>query len=277
MGGYHAGSIAADEAAAPAVYQSRRATSRRRPSPPPSTPPAWPANWKPTPGRVDYDSAPMADQRRAHPPASRAAATGAASSPEGRAEAVLPTAGAIVTATGDLDAALSERLRGLVRNIPDFPRPGVLFRDITTLLSDAQAFRATIEALAEPYRDRDVEVVVGIESRGFVLGGAIALTLGAGFVPVRKQGKLPYRTISVAYTLEYGEAVLEVHADAIAAGRRVLIVDDLLATGGTARATAELVERLGGQVVGLAFLIELSELGGSAALGDRPHTSLIRY
>ncbi|HYA01407.1 MAG TPA: adenine phosphoribosyltransferase [Candidatus Binatia bacterium] len=219
----------------------------------------------------------MADQRRAHPPASRAAATGAASSPEGRAEAVLPTAGAIVTATGDLDAALSERLRGLVRNIPDFPRPGVLFRDITTLLSDAQAFRATIEALAEPYRDRDVEVVVGIESRGFVLGGAIALTLGAGFVPVRKQGKLPYRTISVAYTLEYGEAVLEVHADAIAAGRRVLIVDDLLATGGTARATAELVERLGGQVVGLAFLIELSELGGSAALGDRPHTSLIRY
>ncbi|MGA8016320.1 MAG: adenine phosphoribosyltransferase [Candidatus Dormiibacterota bacterium] len=170
-----------------------------------------------------------------------------------------------------------ERLRALIRDIPDFPRQGILFRDITTLLGNAEAFRSAIDALAAVYRDSGVEVVVGIESRGFVLGGALAYVLHVGFVPVRKKGKLPYRTVSAAYALEYGEAVLEVHADAITPGQRVLIVDDLLATGGTAKATAELVERLGGRVVGVAFLIELSELEGSAALGSRPHVSLIRF
>jgi len=176
-----------------------------------------------------------------------------------------------------LPEPLADRLRGLIRDIPDFPHAGVLFRDITTLLGSADAFRAAIDALADAYRDARVEVVVGIESRGFVLGGALAYLLGAGFVPVRKQGKLPYRTIAAAYSLEYGEAVLEVHEDAITPGQRVLIVDDLLATGGTARATADLVERLGGVVIGIAFLIELAELAGSTALGDRPHVSLIRF
>ncbi len=177
----------------------------------------------------------------------------------------------------DSSGPVAERLRALIRDVPDFPRQGILFRDITTLLGDAEAFRSAIDALAAVYRDSAVEVVVGIESRGFVLGGALAYCLHVGFVPVRKKGKLPYRTVSAAYALEYGEAVLEVHADAITPGQRVLIVDDLLATGGTAKATAELVERLGGRVVGVAFLIELSELEGSAALGSRPHVSLIRF
>jgi adenine phosphoribosyltransferase len=172
---------------------------------------------------------------------------------------------------------LEQRLRALVRVVPDFPRQGVVFRDITTLLGDAGAFHAAISALADAYRGAGIEKVVGIESRGFVLGGALAYLLGAGFVPVRKQGKLPYRTISAAYALEYGEAVLEIHADAVSAGQAVLIVDDLLATGGTARAAAELVERLGARVLGIAFLIELAGLAGSAALGDRPHVSLIRF
>jgi adenine phosphoribosyltransferase len=172
---------------------------------------------------------------------------------------------------------LGERLRALIRDVPDFPREGVLFKDITTLLGDADAFRTAIDGLVEAYRDADIEVVVGVESRGFVLGGALAYLLGVGFVPVRKQGKLPAQTISVAYALEYGEAVLEVHADAIRPGQRVLIVDDLLATGGTARASAELIERLGGQVVGIAFLIELAGFGGAEALGERSHVSLIRF
>ena len=172
---------------------------------------------------------------------------------------------------------LGERLRALIRDVPDFPREGVLFKDITTLLGDAEAFRTAIDGLVDAYRDAGIEVVVGVESRGFVLGGALAYLLGVGFVPVRKQGKLPAQTISVAYALEYGEAVLEVHADAIRPGQRVLIVDDLLATGGTARASAELVERLGGHVVGIAFLIELAEFGGAEALGGRRHVSLIRF
>ena len=177
----------------------------------------------------------------------------------------------------EIPGPVAERLRSLIRSVPDFPRQGILFRDITTLLGEADAFRSAIDALGAVYRDSGVEVVVGIESRGFVLGGALAYLLHVGFVPVRKQGKLPFRTVSAAYSLEYGEAVLEVHADAITPGQRVLIVDDLLATGGTAKATVELVERLGGRVIGVAFLIELSELEGSAALGARPHLSLIRF
>jgi adenine phosphoribosyltransferase len=190
---------------------------------------------------------------------------GPGSSSAGRAEGV------------DVPDPLEQRLRALVRDVPDFPRPGVLFRDITALLGDGEAFGAAVLALADAHRALGVELVVGVEARGFVLGGALAYALGAGFVPVRKQGKLPSRTISRAYALEYGEAVLEVHVDAIAPGQRVLIADDLLATGGTARATAELAERLGARVVGLAFLVELSELAGAAALGHRPHLSLIRF
>lgn len=173
--------------------------------------------------------------------------------------------------------SVAGRLRRLIRDVPDFPREGILFKDITTVLGDADAFREAIDSLVESHREQRPDVVVGVESRGFVLGGALAYALGAGFVPVRKQGKLPARTLSVAYALEYGEAVLEIHEDAISRGQRVLVVDDLLATGGTARATVDLVERLGGEVVGIAFLIELAALGGAKALGDRPLVSLVSF
>jgi len=169
-----------------------------------------------------------------------------------------------------------ERLRSLIRDVPDFPRPGIVFKDITLLLGDGTAFAAAVSGLAAPYNDKGVEIVAGIESRGFILGGAVADRLGAGFALVRKEGRLPWTRISQSYSLEYGEAVIEMHSDAIQPGQRVLIVDDLLATGGTADAAATLVERLGGDIVGLAFLIELSALGGSAALGGRPYTALLR-
>jgi adenine phosphoribosyltransferase len=169
-----------------------------------------------------------------------------------------------------------ERLRSLIRDVPDFPRPGIVFKDITLLLGDRSAFAAAVSALAAPYVDRGVEIVAGIESRGFILGGAVADRLGAGFVPVRKEGRLPSTRISQSYSLEYGEAVVEMHADALQPGQRVLIVDDLLATGGTVGAAAALVDRLGGDIVGFAFLIELTALGGSAALGGRPYTALLR-
>jgi adenine phosphoribosyltransferase len=170
---------------------------------------------------------------------------------------------------------LHERLRALVREVPDFPRPGIVFRDISGVLGDAQAFHSAVDAIADQYRQQDVELVAGIESRGFILGGAIAHTLNAGFVPVRKAGRLPSATVSAAYNLEYGEAVVEIHADAVRPGQGVLIVDDLLATGGTAAASASLVERLGGRIAGIAFLIELTELSGASVLGGRPYTSLI--
>jgi adenine phosphoribosyltransferase len=171
---------------------------------------------------------------------------------------------------------LTERLRALVRDVPDFPRPGIVFRDITGLLGDAHAFAAAMDAIADAHRHDGVDLVAGIESRGFILGGAIAHTLRAGFIPVRKAGRLPSTTISATYSLEYGEAVVEIHADAVRPGQRVLIVDDLLATGGTAAAAASLVERLGGHVAGLAFLIELPDLGGASVLGGRPYTSLMK-
>ena len=173
------------------------------------------------------------------------------------------------------DEQLAERLRSHIRDVPDFPQPGVVFRDITALLADATAFGEAVAAMAGSFRDDAVSAVAGIESRGFILGGAVAHALGAGFIAVRKQGRLPRRTISEAYRLEYGEAVLEAHADAVGEGERVLIVDDLLATGGTAAAAASLLDRLGARVVGLAFLVELAGLGGSAALGSRQHTSLV--
>ena len=174
-------------------------------------------------------------------------------------------------------ADLEQRLRSLVRDVPDFPHDGILFKDITTLLRDPQAFHDAIEALAAAHREDGIDVVVGVESRGFVLGGAVAYLLGAGFVPVRKQGKLPAETVAVEYALEYGQATLEIHRDALSPGDRVLIVDDLLATGGTAAATVSLIEQLHGEVVAIAFLIELEALGGARVLGERRRASLISF
>lgn len=166
-------------------------------------------------------------------------------------------------------------LRSLIRDVPGFPRPGIVFRDITALLADPGGLRAAVDAMADPWREARVTAVAGIESRGFILGGAIAHELGAGFIAVRKQGRLPRRTVSQAYQLEYGEAVLEVHADAVQTGQRVLVVDDLLATGGTAAATIALLQRVGAEIAGCAFLVELDGLDGSHALGSIGHTSVL--
>ena len=168
-------------------------------------------------------------------------------------------------------------LRAKIRDIKDFPTEGILFKDITTLLKDGPAFRRVIDLLAERYQKERVEVVVGIESRGFIFAGALAHQLDAGFVPVRKLGKLPGKTIEVEYELEYGRDALAIHEDAIRAGQRVLAVDDLLATGGTMAATLRLIDLLGGQVVGVAFLIELGFLHGRQKLKDYPLHSLIVY
>jgi adenine phosphoribosyltransferase len=168
-------------------------------------------------------------------------------------------------------------LRAKIRDIKDFPTEGILFKDITTLLKDGPAFRRVIDLLAAHYQRERVEVVVGIESRGFIFGGAIAHQLNAGFVPVRKLGKLPGKTIEVEYELEYGRDALAVHEDAIHPGQRVLAVDDLLATGGTMAATLRLIEQLGGQVVGVTFLIELAFLHGREKLKNYPLHSVIVY
>ena len=165
-------------------------------------------------------------------------------------------------------------LKGLVRTIPDYPKPGIQFRDVTTLMGDAQGFKAAIAQLAAPYRTMPVDAVAGIEARGFILGGAIADRLGCGFIPIRKKGKLPWKTIGQEYTLEYGVDVIEIHEDAIAKGERILIVDDLIATGGTAEAAAKLITRSGGEIVGATFIVDLPELGGAkrlAALGVKSH------
>ena len=167
-------------------------------------------------------------------------------------------------------------LKRHIRDVPDFPKPGIVFKDITPLLSDAGAFRAAIDALIAPYRGR-VDLVLGIESRGFIVGSAAAYALGTGIAVVRKPGKLPYRTHRADYALEYGTDGLEIHHDAVGNGHRVLLVDDLLATGGTARAAIELVERCGGQVVACAFLIELAFLQGRARLGGHEVHALIAY
>lgn len=170
---------------------------------------------------------------------------------------------------------LETRWRELVREVPDFPQPGVLFRDITPLLYDARALRSVNDALAEAVRDLDVEVVAGIEARGFLFGVPVAERLGRPFVPIRKTGKLPAAFASVGYVLEYAEGTLELHRDPSVKGRRVLIVDDLLATGGTAEAASRLVEAVGGVVAGFAFFIELAELGGRERLGGRPAVTLV--
>jgi adenine phosphoribosyltransferase len=170
-----------------------------------------------------------------------------------------------------------ESLKARIRHVPDFPKPGILFYDITTLLRDREGFRSAVEQLAAPYVDAAVDLVAGVESRGFIFGAAVADRLGTGFVPVRKPGKLPARTARVSYSLEYGTDALEVHEDAVTAGQRVLIVDDLLATGGTARATADLLRRLGGTVVGLAFLVELTFLRGREKLRGEQVFSVLQY
>jgi adenine phosphoribosyltransferase len=168
-----------------------------------------------------------------------------------------------------------EALKAKIRHVPDFPKPGILFYDITTLLRDPDGFRQAVDSLTTPYPRGAVDLVVGIESRGFILGAAVADRLGVGFIPVRKIGKLPSRTVRATYELEYGADSLEVHHDAVEPGQRVLVVDDLLATGGTARATVDLVRRLGGTVEGVAFLIELVALNGRARLaGESVHVVL---
>jgi len=168
-------------------------------------------------------------------------------------------------------------LRAKIRDIKDFPTEGILFKDITTLLKDGPAWRYAVDSLASHYQKDKVDVVVGVESRGFIFGGAIAHQLNAGFVPVRKLGKLPGKTIEVEYELEYGRDALAMHEDAITSGQRVLAVDDLLATGGTMGATLRLVEQLGGKVVGVAFMIELAFLKGREKLKDYPLHALITY
>jgi len=166
-------------------------------------------------------------------------------------------------------------LKTRIRHVPDFPKPGILFYDVTTLLRDPQGFKLAIDAMSEPYRGAGISLVVGIESRGFILGAAVADRIGAGFIPVRKVGKLPSKTIRVSYDLEYGSDSLEMHSDAVEPGQRVLIVDDLLATGGTARATVDLVKKLGGVVHGVALLIELADLNGRQRLaGENVHAVL---
>ncbi|MBI2833610.1 MAG: adenine phosphoribosyltransferase [Acidobacteria bacterium] len=168
-----------------------------------------------------------------------------------------------------------EALKSKIRHVPDFPKAGILFYDITTLLRDREGFRAAVDSLADPFEATPLDLVVGIESRGFILGAAVADRLGVGFVPIRKFGKLPSTTVRVTYDLEYGTDSLEMHRDAVESGQRVLIVDDLLATGGTARAAVDLIKQLGGSVHGLAFLIELVDLNGRARLeGEQLHTVL---
>ena len=157
-------------------------------------------------------------------------------------------------------------IRDYIRTIPDFPHEGVLFRDVTTLFADPRGFRMAVDLLIHPFAGRRIDRVAGLEARGFILGGAAAHQLSVGFTPIRKKGKLPFRTIAEEYTLEYGQAVMEVHDDAIQPGEQVLLVDDLLATGGTAAAGVRLIERLGGEVVGCAFVIDLPDLGGRKRL-----------
>jgi adenine phosphoribosyltransferase len=170
-----------------------------------------------------------------------------------------------------------DTLKTRIRHVPDFPKPGILFYDVTTLLRDADGFKLAIDAMAEPYSGKGISLVVGIESRGFILGAAVADRIGAGFVPVRKIGKLPHTTVRVSYELEYGTDSLEMHSDAIDKDQKVLIVDDLLATGGTARATVDLVRKLGGDVHGVAVLIELVALKGRGKLAGENVRAVLEY
>lgn len=164
-----------------------------------------------------------------------------------------------------------------IRDIPDFPKPGILFRDITTLLKDKKAFKVAVDNLVQKFKNKNIDKVVAVEARGFIFGGAVANRIGAGFVPVRKKGKLPWKTNSVTYELEYGSDTLEMHHDAIEPGEKVLIVDDLLATGGTVKAVTDLVKQFNGKVAAAAFLVELTDLKGKERLEGCPVYSLIKY
>ena len=168
-------------------------------------------------------------------------------------------------------------LRERIRDIPDFPKPGIVFRDITPLLADAEALRVTVNAFADHFSDRPIDKVVGIEARGFILAAPVAYSVGAGFVPVRKAGKLPHEIEREEYSLEYGTDLLEIHRDAVGPGDQVLVIDDVIATGGTAAATCQLIERLGATVTGLGFVIELTFLHGAAKLEGRDFVSLVTY
>ena len=170
-----------------------------------------------------------------------------------------------------------DALKSRIRHVPDFPKPGILFYDVTTLLRDPAGFRMAVDSMAAPYEGKSIDVVVGIESRGFILGSAVADRIGAGFVPVRKLGKLPSATVRASYALEYGNDSLEMHKDGVEPGQRVLVVDDLLATGGTARATVDLVKQLGGRVEGIAFLIELVALSGRKQLTGEQVMAVLQY
>lgn len=172
---------------------------------------------------------------------------------------------------------LTIKLKTIIRDVPDFPKKGIVFKDITPLLADQAAFAGMVKHFADQFRKAGITKVLGIEARGFLLAAPIAMELGAGLIPVRKKGKLPYKTVAASYALEYGTDTLEMHADAIKPGEKVLIVDDVLATGGTAGAVCSLVEKLGGEVTGIAMLIELEFLNGRAKLAGRPIYSLIKY
>jgi len=170
-----------------------------------------------------------------------------------------------------------ESLKSFIRDIPDFPKKGILFRDITTLLGNKEKFREVIDILYERYKDRKIDSVVAIDSRGFIFGSALAYKLGSALTVVRKKGKLPYKTLSATYSLEYGEDTLEIHEDAFESGSKVLLIDDLLATGGTISAATELVKKLKGDIVEIVFVIELSALNGRSKLGDIPVYSMVKY
>ena len=175
--------------------------------------------------------------------------------------------------------ALDDDLRASIRSIPDYPKPGIMFRDITTLLGDARAFRRAVDELVQPWAGMKIDKVAGIEARGFILGGAVAHQVSAGFVPIRKKGKLPHKRVSVAYALEYGEDTIEMHADALVKGERVVLVDDLIATGGTAEGAVKLLRQMGADIVAACFVIDLPELGGAQKIRDLgvPVRSLITF
>ena len=178
-----------------------------------------------------------------------------------------------------MDPEVQRAIREAIRTIPDYPKPGVMFRDITTLLGNARAFHEVVEELVQPWRSEQVDHVAGIEARGFILGGAIAHQLQAGFVPIRKKGKLPHTTVRVAYSLEYGLDEMEMHRDAVSPGERILLVDDLIATGGSAEAAVKLLRTLGATILGACFIVDLPELGGSARLAalDVPLRTLVAF
>src|SRR4026207_1170885 len=175
--------------------------------------------------------------------------------------------------------AIQNDLRAAIRSIPDYPKPGIMFRDITTLLGDARAFRRTVDELVQPWAGMKIDKVAGIEARGFILGGAVAHQVSAGFIPIRKKGKLPYKRVSIGYSLEYGIDEMEMHEDAVAKGERVILVDDLIATGGTAEGAVKLLRQLGADVLAACFVIDLPELGGADKLRklDRPGGTLVSF